>query len=154
MPGHGPHLPRRSAGCHAGELHRPVPRSRAGGGPRSSWQPQCRGWRRGRSASAGARPSARPARSDRQAQIRTGERLLLPLYHQGRPLPLHQPCVGCGKCAAVCVENNIRLRDGRPVWGDRCTHCMACICGCPAGAIEYGRASRGKPRYQCPEYEK
>ena len=61
-------------------------------------------------------------------------------------------CVGCGKCAAVCVENNIRLRDGRPVWGDRCTHCMACICGCPAGAIEYGRASRGKPRYQCPEY--
>ena len=63
-----------------------------------------------------------------------------------------EKCVGCGKCAAVCVENNIRLRDGRPVWGDRCTHCMACICGCPAGAIEYGRASRGKPRYQCPEY--
>ena len=68
--------------------------------------------------------------------------------------PFHSTstCVGCGKCAAVCVENNIRLRDGRPVWGDRCTHCMACICGCPAGAIEYGRASRGKPRYQCPEY--
>ena len=48
----------------------------------------------------------------------------------------------------------LRLRDGTPVWGGRCTHCMACICGCPAGAIEYGTASRGKPRYQCPEYEK
>ena len=60
-------------------------------------------------------------------------------------------CVGCGKCAAVCVENNIRLRDGRlcggpvhPLYG---LHLRM-----PAGAIEYGRASRGKPRYQCPEY--
>lgn len=28
-----------------------------------------------------------------------------------------------------------------------------CICGCPTAAIEYGKASKGKPRYQCPEYE-
>ncbi len=35
--------------------------------------------------------------------------------------------------------------------GDACTHCMACICGCPAEAIEYGSRSRGKARYQCPE---
>ena len=25
--------------------------------------------------------------------------------------------------------------------------------GCPVSAIEYGRKSRGKPRYQCPEYQ-
>ena len=31
--------------------------------------------------------------------------------------------------------------------------CMACICGCPAEAIEYGKKSRGKPRYQCPKDE-
>ena len=30
---------------------------------------------------------------------------------------------------------------------------MACICGCPVSAIEYGRKSQGKPRYQCPEYQ-
>ena len=60
-------------------------------------------------------------------------------------------CVGCGKCVSECPLNDIRLVDGRPVWGDNCTHCMACICGCPTGAIEYGKASLGKPRYMCPE---
>ena len=50
-----------------------------------------------------------------------------------------------------CIRSG---RDFPAVKGGRCTHCMACICGCPAGAIEYGTASRGKPRYQCPEYEK
>ena len=56
-------------------------------------------------------------------------------------------CIGCGQCAARCPMNNITLRDGRPVWGKDCTHCMACICYCPTEAIEYGRKSRGKPRY-------
>ncbi len=60
-------------------------------------------------------------------------------------------CVGCGKCVSGCVLNNIRLVDGHPVWGRECTQCMACICGCPTEAIEYGKRSRGKPRYQCPK---
>lgn len=59
-------------------------------------------------------------------------------------------CVSCGKCEKVCPLGNIRMEEGRPRWGNRCTHCMACICLCPAQAIEYGRASRGKPRYHCP----
>ena len=59
-------------------------------------------------------------------------------------------CVGCGKCAEVCPLRNIMITDARPVWGGECTHCMACICGCPCEAIEYGHASRGKWRYQCP----
>lgn len=61
-------------------------------------------------------------------------------------------CVGCGKCAALCPKNTITMVSGRPVWGGGCTHCMACICSCPKKAIEYGRASLGKPRYRCPEY--
>lgn len=61
-------------------------------------------------------------------------------------------CIGCGKCAEQCVLNNVYVRDGKPVWGKNCTHCMACICSCPTEAIEYGKISRGKPRYQCPEY--
>ena len=68
------------------------------------------------------------------------------------PFYVTDACIGCGRCALVCPLNNIRLADGRPVWGDACTHCMACICGCPAQAVEYGRQSRGKPRYQCREY--
>lgn len=61
-------------------------------------------------------------------------------------------CIGCGKCEALCPLDNVQLTEGRPVWGDRCTHCMACICHCPAEAIEYGKASRGQRRYRCPEW--
>ena len=39
------------------------------------------------------------------------------------------------------------LQNGKPVWGQDCTHCMACICYCPTEAIEYGKMSLGKPRY-------
>ena len=56
-------------------------------------------------------------------------------------------CIGCGKCVELCPLNNIRLENGKPVWGKNCTHCMACICYCPKEAIEYGKKSRGKPRY-------
>ena len=58
-------------------------------------------------------------------------------------------CVSCGKCAELCPLNNITLKDGKPVWGENCTHCMACICRCPVEAIEYGKKSAGKPRYYC-----
>ena len=57
-------------------------------------------------------------------------------------------CTGCGQCARKCPMNNIRLENGKPIWGEKCTHCMACICYCPVEAIEYGKKSVGKPRYQ------
>lgn len=56
-------------------------------------------------------------------------------------------CIGCGKCAQLCPLNNIGLSGGKPQWGGNCTHCMACICGCPTEAIEYKNKSKGKPRY-------
>ena len=56
-------------------------------------------------------------------------------------------CIGCGQCAKNCPMNNITLKDGKPIWGKHCTHCMACICYCPTEAIEYGKKSIGKPRY-------
>jgi len=61
-----------------------------------------------------------------------------------------EKCIVCGKCKAVCPLNNIELKENKPVWGKNCTHCMACICKCPVEAIEYGKSSEGKPRYQCP----
>ena len=56
-------------------------------------------------------------------------------------------CVSCGKCAQRCPLNNISIADGRPVWHGNCTHCMACIGGCPEEAIEYKSASKGNRRY-------
>lgn len=63
-------------------------------------------------------------------------------------------CIGCGKCVELCPLNNIRLENGKPVWGKNCTHCMACICYCPKEAIEYGKKSKGKPRYHFEELER
>ena len=56
-------------------------------------------------------------------------------------------CIACGKCEKLCPLSNITLKDGKPVWGKDCTHCMACICKCPKEAIEYGKKSQGKNRY-------
>ena len=63
-------------------------------------------------------------------------------------------CIGCGKCVELCPLNNIHLENGKPVWGKNCTHCMACICYCPKEAIEYGKKSKGKPRYHFEALEK
>ena len=63
------------------------------------------------------------------------------------PFTVSDACNGCGQCVKRCPLNNIALQDGKPVWGGRCTHCMACICYCPTEAIEYGKQSAGKPRY-------
>ena len=57
-------------------------------------------------------------------------------------------CISCGQCAKRCPMNNVTLKDGKPVWGKNCTHCMACICYCPKEAIEYGKKSVGQPRYR------
>lgn len=55
-------------------------------------------------------------------------------------------CTGCGVCATLCPLGNISVREGEPVWGKSCTHCMACICGCPEGAVEYGKKTEGRVR--------
>lgn len=63
-------------------------------------------------------------------------------------------CVGCGHCANICPTSNITMRDGRPVWGDDCVQCVACIHRCPHNAIEYGNVSVGQGRYRHPDVEK
>lgn len=56
-------------------------------------------------------------------------------------------CVGCGECSRVCPLNNIEMTDGRPGWGNTCTHCMACVHRCPKRAVEFRKVSVGKNRY-------
>lgn len=70
-----------------------------------------------------------------------------------KPFYATDACNGCKKCEKSCVMNNITVQDGKVTWGKKCTHCMACICGCPQEAIEYGKKSIGKPRYQCKKFE-
>lgn len=58
-----------------------------------------------------------------------------------------EKCISCGQCKELCPLNNIELKDNKPSWGRNCTHCMACICGCPKEAIEYKNNTKGKRRY-------
>lgn len=62
-------------------------------------------------------------------------------------------CVGCGKCAKLCPLNNITLEAKKPVWGEACSHCMACIGNCPVEAIEYGNITQEKDKYNFGKYK-
>lgn len=73
--------------------------------------------------------------------------LFYKLFVHDRGFRVSERCVSCGKCAQRCPLNNIALLDGRPVWNGNCTHCMACIGGCPTGAIEYGSKSKERHRH-------
>lgn len=69
------------------------------------------------------------------------------------PRPFHHTdgCTGCGLCWRQCPMNNIHPDDNRrPQWGNRCALCLRCYHICPSGAVQYGRATKGKGRYLCP----
>lgn len=70
-----------------------------------------------------------------------------PMFVKSKAFYADGKCISCGKCVKLCPLNNIALVDKKPVWGNDCTHCMACINYCPTEAIEYGKNSIGKVRY-------
>lgn len=47
-------------------------------------------------------------------------------------------CSGCGRCAAQCPAQNVRLKNGMPHFSDRCTMCMRCVFNCPKDALRPG----------------
>ncbi len=73
--------------------------------------------------------------------------LYYPLLVHDRKFRVTEACVSCGKCAQRCPLDNIGMAEGKPVWKGHCTHCMACIGGCPVRAIEYGRSGERHPYY-------
>ncbi|MCK9302058.1 MAG: EFR1 family ferrodoxin [Bacteroidales bacterium] len=58
-----------------------------------------------------------------------------------------EACNHCGLCVKLCPMNNIVLKDGVPVWSEKCVQCLACIHRCPQRAIEYGKITQKKGRY-------
>ncbi|MDF2587368.1 MAG: 4Fe-4S ferredoxin [Anaerocolumna sp.] len=58
-------------------------------------------------------------------------------------------CTSCGICEKVCNSKTIVVKD-KPIWGNKCTQCLACINLCPVKAIEYGKATEKRGRYHNP----
>lgn len=75
--------------------------------------------------------------------------IFYPMFVHTKKFYVTDNCISCGKCVSSCPLHNVQLENGKPTWGDNCTHCMACICRCPKEAIEYGKHSKGLPRYIC-----
>lgn len=75
--------------------------------------------------------------------------LFYPMFVKSKAFYADEKCTGCGVCEKVCPLNNIKIKDGKPLWSNSCTHCTSCISYCPAGAIEYGKKTIGKARYKC-----
>ncbi len=77
--------------------------------------------------------------------------IFYPVFVHAKKFYATETCISCGLCEKVCPLSNVRLVNGKPIWADNCTHCMACISRCPKEAIEYGKHSKGLPRYICPK---
>lgn len=59
-----------------------------------------------------------------------------------------EKCISCGLCEKLCPDNVIVIEGGKPVWTKKkCQHCTACINRCPVSAIQYGKATESRGRY-------
>jgi ferredoxin len=59
-------------------------------------------------------------------------------------------CNRCGLCEKVCNSKTINLQE-KPIWGENCTQCLACVNLCPTKAIQYGKSTENKGRYKHPD---
>lgn len=81
--------------------------------------------------------------------------IFYPLMVSAKGFKCDGDCTSCGKCESVCPLNNIKIVDGKPQWGKTCTHCMACINGCPQKAINYKNKTQKRNRHMITlEYDK
>lgn len=62
-----------------------------------------------------------------------------------------QACNGCNQCERGCPCNGIHMVSGKPVWTGNCTFCLKCIHGCKKSAIQYGKHTEKRDRYQYKE---
>ncbi|MEA1883401.1 MAG: EFR1 family ferrodoxin [Thermotogota bacterium] len=43
----------------------------------------------------------------------------------------NENCNGCAICEKICPVHNIHMENGKPIWGDHCANCFACLQWCP-----------------------
>ena len=77
-------------------------------------------------------------------------RLIYPLFVKyqitAKPFYATDDCIACKLREKACPVKNIKV-DGKPIWSNNCTSCLACYHICPRQAIQYGKETRGKGQY-------
>lgn len=63
-----------------------------------------------------------------------------------------EKCIKCGLCAKNCPASTIKIVDGNPVWNKKCYQCLRCINNCPTVAIQYGKNTEKRGRYNINKY--
>ena len=61
-----------------------------------------------------------------------------------------EDCTFCELCVKNCPVQNISIIDKEIVFGDQCVMCLRCIHQCPTEAIQIGKMTLGKFRWQGP----
>lgn len=76
------------------------------------------------------------------------------VHGAGSRFRVSKECTGCGRCIRACGTGNVRITDGRPVWGKACEQCFGCINACPVKAISYRTKRKIVSQYLHPDYGK
>ncbi len=56
-------------------------------------------------------------------------------------------CDGCGYCAEVCSQKNVKIKNHQPVFAENCIGCLSCYYRCPRAALNIGRQPIELKRY-------
>lgn len=62
----------------------------------------------------------------------------------GKKYKVNDNCVNCGKCVRGCPTENIKIEDGKFVFGNKCLMCVRCSFSCPVDAIKIGWFNKWK----------
>lgn len=74
--------------------------------------------------------------------------LLYDPFRKTKKFHADERCIGCGLCEKICPDSVIKIEDRKPQWKKpRCQHCTACINRCPVAAIQYGKNTAERRRY-------